>query len=317
MHWKRTLMSVGLVLGATLFGVQLISLIGKLQQQPLRFKAPGYLFIALILNLLQYILQILSWGRVLSYFGNKVAIRQLFQGYLLSFLPRYIPGSVWGYLSRSQWFRQYCGISYELTIYASIMEEWAFIVTAGSLASLYAYWRFGRIEALIFFIVGLILIAVTGTSFVKVLYFLRGLIPVKLAPIDIVVSPKAWLLTCALDFGFWFTYGGAVFCIHKALIGGGSLLGNYAAMVFSVSLSWLLGFAILIVPAGLGVREWSMTQFLTLTLITESWPVELLAILARLAIVLAELGLLIVGIGLQTFTTLPKMGGDLPQITQE
>ena len=42
--------------------------------------------------------------------------------YSLSFLARYIPGSIWGYLSRSEWLLHDYQVSYASSNYGSILE---------------------------------------------------------------------------------------------------------------------------------------------------------------------------------------------------
>lgn len=312
MHWKKALMVTGIIVGATFFMLQLVSLYGKLHYRVLVLAAPVYLFIALLLSLIQYFIQVFIWSKVLNYFGITLVPRKLFEGYFLSFLPRYVPGSVWGYLSRSQWFRQNCGVAYELSIYASVMEQWAFIVTAGLLASLYAYLHFNNKVALLLAIICLIMIVITGPSFIRMMNWLRRLIPMKGSLVDMRVYSKNWLLTCVLDVAFWFTYGGAIFSTYAALTDAGISFGSYMASVFSAVLSWLLGFVVLIVPAGLGIREWSMSQFLALTLGTESWQAELVPILARFMIIIAELIFLMIGVSLN-MATMSNMKHDSPE----
>ena len=61
---------------------------------------------ALAAVMLATLIQIAAWQVIMAGMGIYVGRWHLAQGYMLPFLARYIPGSVWGYLGRSQWMNQ-------------------------------------------------------------------------------------------------------------------------------------------------------------------------------------------------------------------
>ena len=73
--------------------------------------------------------------------------------------------------------------------------------------------------------------------------------------------------------------------------------------------SWVIGFVVIFVPAGLGVREWSLTAILENTLGLAAGPAALVAVVTRLGIVVAELILLVVGLGLYSADLVARTQG--------
>ena len=60
---------------------------------------------AVLAGLVALGLQMAAWRYLMQDLGIKLTWRSIIGGYMLSFLPRYVPGSVWGYLSRSEWLK--------------------------------------------------------------------------------------------------------------------------------------------------------------------------------------------------------------------
>ena len=52
----------------------------------------------------------------------KINLISTLRGYSLSFLPRYLPGSIWGYLSRSEWLTQQFSIPFKYSNAISVVE---------------------------------------------------------------------------------------------------------------------------------------------------------------------------------------------------
>lgn len=301
--WRRVILSVGLGIGLVLFLRQMWAGFEAIQDYEFRLLRPAYLLAALALSILIYVFQMLAWALTMRYLGVALSLRQILRGFMLSFLPRYIPGSVWGYWSRSQWLEQSCGIDYTTSTLGSVLEALALIVTSLSLAGIYLCTRLTGIKR-----VGLA-IASAG-----LLWLIWRVIP-RLAAlsIDRLASklgresaqshssrkegpPHVWLAAIALHMALWVTYGGSILLISNGVLTtpSGDLLG---ITVFS-SLSWLLGFAAIFVPAGIGIRELSLSAFLSAHSGLLPWQADLVAVTSRFEIVLAELVWLAVGLGL-------------------
>ena len=95
---------------------------------------PGYLFVGVGIYTGGYGILMAAWGAIMASQGVVLRPAAIVQGYLLSFLPRYIPGSVWGYLSRNEWLARYHGVGYGVATLTSFMEAGLLLLTAVTFA---------------------------------------------------------------------------------------------------------------------------------------------------------------------------------------
>ena len=96
--WRRRLYYAGMALGLLLFLWQLTFAIASLRQRAVLLVSPAWLAAALGLVMVGYLLQLGGWLLVMRCLRCDMTVSNAFAGYYLSFLPRYIPGTVWGYL---------------------------------------------------------------------------------------------------------------------------------------------------------------------------------------------------------------------------
>ncbi len=86
------------------------------------------------------------------------------------------------------------------------------------------------------------------------------------------------------------------------LFAGNALLPDPAndlpTAIFVAGLSWVLGFVIVFVPAGLGIRELAISTLLTAYGALLPWQADLVAVLSRFGLIVAELAWLLVGLAL-------------------
>jgi glycosyltransferase 2 family protein len=215
--------------------------------------------------------------------------RLVFQGYLLAFLPRYIPGLVWGYVSRNEWLARQSGISYTTSSVASLLEATTLLLTAAT----YGLFVWGDIRywGVLFVISG---IALWGNwhyipRFIQQLNDKRWVVRV-----DQQQPQQLWWRGHVLYFGFWAVHGTGLFLLGQAFIPlpFRDLLPTIAA----ASLAWAIGFLVFFVPAGLGVRETVLAALLVHFTTLSPTIATALALLSRLGIVIAELLLLLMGL---------------------
>jgi uncharacterized membrane protein YbhN (UPF0104 family) len=301
--WRRILFSVGLSIGLLLFLRQMWVSYGAIRHHEFRLLQPACLLAALALSMLVYILQMLAWAIIMRYLGVSLSLRQTLQGFMLSFLPRYIPGSVWGYWSRSQWLEQSCGIDYATSTLGSVLEAAALIMTSLSLAGVYLYTRLtgfrrfvlaGACAGLLWLIWRVI--PRIAARLINRLATRLGRESTKSRDFRKEGPSHVWLVAIALYIALWVTYGGSILLIGNGVVPTPSrdLLG----IIFSSSLSWLLGFVVVFVPTGIGVRELSLSTLLSVYSGLLPWQADLVAVISRFEIILAELGWLVVGLGL-------------------
>jgi hypothetical protein len=97
-----------------------------------------------------------------------------------------------------------------------------------------------------------------------------------------------------LYVAFWGLHGAALAMVARGLCITQPV--PLAAATASMALAWASGFVVLFVPAGLGIREWALSALLVSTTALSSDQASLLAVTARLVLILAELALLLVGL---------------------
>ncbi|MCX6045392.1 MAG: lysylphosphatidylglycerol synthase domain-containing protein, partial [Chloroflexi bacterium] len=282
MPWRRIFYFVGLAIGLTLFIRQVWIGYGSLQNHQFVLVHPGYLWGALACYVAGYLVQILAWSVIMRALCAPLALPQAFQGYLLSFLPRYIPGTIWGYLSRNEWLAQHCGIGYATSSLASILEASTLLLSVCLFAVIYLIASPWKLLA------ALVCIGLLWLNWWVVPRLARYLSKGRW---QIQVNDQhfiwLWLVGNLLYLLFWSIEGAALLLIGRAL---GTL--NDATLLtgaFSASTAWAIGFLVLFVPTGLGVREATLSTLLTRFTQTLAGQAGTIAILSRLVLICAEL----------------------------
>lgn len=294
--WRRSVFAIGMALGVFLFARQLWSGYRALRQQEFVRLQPAYLLGALMLSLLVYVLQMLAWLMIMRHLGIFIGVRKALGGFFLSFLPRYIPGSVWGYWSRSHWLEDSLGIGYGTSVLGSVLEALALVLTALIVAGVHLSVRStGTVRLLLAFgsacAMGFTWLAVPKVSMLIVQRLGMAKTPM--------VSRRgslfgAWSAALGLCTILWLTYGGSVLLVGNALLSRPSR--NWLAATSASALSWTLGFVAVFVPSGLGIREASLSVLLPMYTDFVPWQADLIAVICRFEILVAELMLLIVGL---------------------
>jgi len=246
---------------------------------------------AFIFVFLGIFLQILAWYYLIkiSVSENNKLFIDLIRGYALSFLPRYLPGSIWGYASRSEWLYQKFSISYKISNSVSIYEL-AATVTANLVFILlwlditYSYENlFIRLilTILLPFLIWLII-----TRFIKLINYKKmnflniGIIEFTSIPL------KHWFVSVFIFMVHWIFL--SIGLIQLLLFLGNQTL-NIFDSIFATCFSWLTGFLVFIVPAGIGFREFSLSFVLSDIFLINTTIVPITVILFRFLSILAEI----------------------------
>ncbi|MCA1954366.1 MAG: hypothetical protein LDL12_04365 [Anaerolinea sp.] len=281
---KRGLYWAGLLLGGGLFLYQLWVGLKGLQGISFGWKSVLQLAAATALMLMVVGLQMLNWRFILVAFGFKIRLGQIFEGYVLSFLPRYIPGSVWGYLSRSEWLHQQHQVPYLVSNVSSLIEVGASFLTCVMVTGLITGPRF---PVAVLGVLGLSVASWLVVRRAARLFLLRNPKWQRIGASLLGLSWGAWvgwLLNCLVQ---WFLLGWVTLLCVAAVGGSFSTQWALAASVFG--LAWFIGLVILFVPAGLGVREFAFKNFLQLFLVVPNPIAALAVVLIRLLYSFAEL----------------------------
>jgi len=289
MTWRRLFYWAGIALGSGLFAYQLGAAWQALVAQPAAFVAPWLLLGVLGLDLLAYLLLMAGWAAIMDSVGAPLPGRLIVQGYLISFLPRYIPGTIWGYLSRSEWLAERAGVPYSRSSLASLLEVALQVLTALAVAAVYLAPPLWRLPAAL---ASLAAGAVAWRAVPMLLSRAAGGIPRETHT----ATWRGWFAAVSIYLIFWCTHGLATW-LAAAALGAGTQISWFAA-TFAFSAAWLIGFLVILAPAGLGVREWTLVALLERAGSLPGWQPPLIAVVTRLGIVVAELILLAVGLNL-------------------
>ena len=107
------------------------------------------------------------------------------------------------------------------------------------------------------------------------------------------VSLYRWMSLIGLHLLLWLCYGIAVWLTISAL--GVLPRGGILAATFIFTVAWLVGFLFVFVPAGLGVRELTLSGLLVSNLGLSVGPASAVALIVRAFILLAEAVFVILG----------------------
>ncbi|MEA4812715.1 MAG: hypothetical protein VB108_09115 [Anaerolineaceae bacterium] len=245
---------VGIIFFVYFFQKNLIAFLNNVDAGHINFKA---LVFSILIIFLIYFLQMVNFWYVVNGYDEKLSLRSTVIAYSSSFMPKYIPGYIWGYVSRGEAFKNLSGISYKTTIVASIIEI-LYFVSSGILI------LGARLILLSSLNNWLILLLLLIPLFEWVLLIKLGNRLLRFLKIEgtVVLRPQTWFIVFVISLVEWFLYGLSLHQIHLALsiknipVSFIQLL-NYSS-IFSEA--WIAGFVAFLVPMGLGIRELILTN---------------------------------------------------------
>jgi len=242
-------------------------------------------------------LTVLSWRAVLAGLGARLPLRASTRIFFVGQVGKYIPGSVWPVLAQMELSRDY-GVARPRSAAASLIVL-ALAVPCGGLVAaatlpfvsrdaLTSYWwAFVAAAAFVLLLWPPVLRRLLAFAF----RLLRRPAMTEPVPARAVLAGAGWLV---VSFG---CYGVATFLLARDLgasVGGPRLL---ALAVGGYALSWTAGFLVLVLPAGLGVREAVLVLALSPALARD--PALVLALVSRLFATVADLVWAGVGVALR------------------
>ena len=239
----------GLILGFGILIRQIIVLSSNFKIYLFDFETFNYVLISFFFILLALIMQIISWKLIMNLLDINIPMIGAILGYMLSFLPKYIPGTIWGYLSRNEWLKNEYKVDKYLTTIGSILEIFLIIVSIINLLFIYISITMNNFLFLLitifilFFSYYLIKIVLNNKRFIKI----RKTRKIK-------ISIKFWIFGFITETTMWILYGASVYFL---IINNSNFNWFYNILysTISFSLSWFIGFLIVFIPSGIGVRE--------------------------------------------------------------
>ena len=293
---KNLLYLSGLIIGAFIFLLQVYSGIKSFNSTDATGKFWQMACMGLVGMSLVVGLQIINWGNLLKCAGVRLPLIDLGKGYVLSNLPKYIPGSIWGYLSRGQWLNKEHGIPFGLTNLANLFEIEVTLVSAAS-AILTALTIIR--ESLVFLAGAIILpIAVLFLTQALVRFLIKkGWFGLSTLPGAYNIKLRFLSVATLVSFLEWIVLGGVVlFLLTASHIDFWQInLRNLLLATESFTLAWLGGFFVIFVPGGLGVREAALTGLLLMNFSASYETASLVSITSRLLYSGGELIWLMIG----------------------
>lgn len=309
---KKLLYLSGIIGGGGIFLYQLIKSYQALRLYNEKFLvSPKNIFAGFLFGGLFYYLQMVNWSLILHALGVHIPFTDIFRNYRLSFLARYIPGTVWGYMSRSEWLHQAHGIPYKRCLIASIIEVTIPVISASLILILYLT-KIGSNWALkTLLTIGALLFPFFSWSLFE---FLRSKItwPVDLSGHDFSISLPDWLKSVLLFSTNWGSLGLMLLLFVSAV----NVSPQFNLQIFFVewwkatfvyTAAWLVGFMIIFVPAGIGVRELVLQKLLVNLFEVTSEQALAISVVSRLVILSAEGLWLIIGIFIKNRSLPPSL----------
>lgn len=252
------------------------------------------LFFSFLIILVAIIIQISIWFMIMRLFDVRIKYFEALLGYSLAFLPKYIPGTFWGYLSRNEWLNADFGIERKISTLGSAFELFFIAGATAFMAGLY-YLPQSLLGYFVFFVIILASEILLLHLFQRKPVNLPFLSSAALKPIPLL---KILVLNLS-SIGVWFVYGLGIFFLSTdrpiAMINL-DWLGNVFQYGVSFSLAWLSGFLVLFVPSGIGIREGVLANLISAN---EGWAIEQayqIALVFRLVISVSEISLALFGI---------------------
>lgn len=297
---RRILRIAGTFIGLVIFGYQLYVGITNLAAQKQQLHLVwGWVFLALAVYLLVYFLQMVNLWLMYQTNFPDIQLKPIVQGNAMSFLPKYTPGYIWGYLSRADWLESRAGIPGAYSWLATVLE----VVTTlmSGLVVLLLNWalRGGRslalagLALLLPWLVWLLLRAAfhAARRYIKKVerqQVLQGF----------AISFPRWALISVNSIFQWLLLG-----VGLRLIGAGFSypqgLPFWTALwkhIYAFCLSWLGGFLAVLIPNGLGVRETVLNTLLESQAGLAASAAVVISVASRVLLFLTELGWLLLAL---------------------
>jgi len=292
----RHLYTVGAILGGALFLNQVYSTILVVIAQSWALKHLGLTLLGMLIVLAATVLQIGAWRAIMKALGTQLDWISSLRAYTLPFVSRYIPGTVWGYLSRSHWLKEHHGTAPGLTNLGAVIEVISLI---GS-------------SALVACAIGLVLgdQLVAGLGAAGLLLVILGLAVFQSVKTQKQFRPwierldggalyddlrvRTVIVALPWHIGLWVGYG-AVVWLMIGMVSAWPLEALPIAIA-AYALAWLAGFLVVLLPAGFGLRELGLAFLLTRALGLPSEAAATVAVFSRAQILFAELACIVLGL---------------------
>lgn len=284
---------VGIIVGFSILLFQTYQGFLAFQNQALIFHNIMSIPFTIAIIMFSFPIQVLSYQNILSALGHKVQISELFYVYMISFLPRYIPGSFWGYITRSAFLLDKFSTPPDTAYFSSLIEFLIGIIALVIVSLISLVFEEGFLPTLLISFLLLsasillgILLKITVRQMAK--YRICGFsVPISISSYSI----RRWLASISLISINMFLYGLGLNLISISLLGNNHPFLTEISISFPLyyCLSYLTGLLIFIFPSGLGIREVTLSFLLTANLGYTQQQASGIAVIFRLCTLAAEI----------------------------
>jgi glycosyltransferase 2 family protein len=292
----------GIVLGCSLLVYQIISLLQDFNWFILSPKDLINVTLTFGISILAIISMMTAWKIILGEMGHNISLINIFFGFNLSLVARYIPGTVWGYLSRGEWLKREHKVPYAVTHFSSIIETIGIVF-----ANIFVVTQGLFVTREIFFSL-LLCIAFTIGSWASLNWLILWKPTRRLFRLEdnyVFKFPLSkWIVVFILFMVMWYGFGLGLLVLAN-VIDFRITFPHFLEMSSVYALAWLIGFIVPFVPSGLGLREFSLTILLASQFGMTKSDASFIAIGFRLLVSLAELLWIVFGL---TKKTLSRLG---------
>lgn len=296
---RRILYTVGLISGGGVLLLQLVKAIKSISLIEFSKDFLSAVVLAVFFAFIAIGLQIIGWLYLINAGESKINLISAIKGYSISFLPRYLPGTVLGYLSRSEWLLNNFSIPYSISNSISLWE-----LLASLTANVFIIIVFIFIKShlkILFFVMFVITFPCVIWAFCN--YLIRLIQKKKIIlihkPIVIkTISAGRWHLSFLFFLFHWSLLG---LSLNQILFGIKISSISLFEVIFSSNLSWISGFLVIFAPAGLGFREASLANILGSLFNLRAGNGEITAVLFRLVTIISEVIWIVLGLAFRNY----------------
>lgn len=260
----------------------------EIREYPWQFNFP-LMALAALFGVSWFFLRTWIWWQLVREMHEHVPYWPAFRVFMISEVARYVPGKIWQYVSRIYLAEKY-KIPPALTLTSALVELMMMMVAAGAIALANASRILPALQEQYRPLLVLALMVALALVHPKSLKMwskhLAKFLKQEWVPFDVRYSHVVMILLASL---LTWTLTGVGFSLFvRSLTDAGD--GHTVQLVTIYAASWLIGLLAIVVPAGVGVREGTMT-FLLAALMPHP-TAAVLAIAARLWVTLLEVALL-------------------------
>ncbi len=297
--WRRWLFTLGMILGGAIFVWQTVGALQAFRSQAFSLVRPELIVVAVGCILIVTLLQIGAWRAIMHDLGVPLSWSAGIRGYMLPFVARYIPGMVWGYLSRTHWLATRHRTPPRIANLGAVLEVIGLLLSAALVSAV------GGViaQALLITEISLAfaLVVTLGVVFAGGVTQRFG----WLRRLAARLRAEEWLRELTLrrvavalpwQAAMWCGHGVAIWCLIGAIAPWDVRV--LAMSVAAFALAWSGGFLVVVLPSGLGLREFGLTYVLARFAGLAQSVATGVAVMSRAGVLIGELAFVLVALGL-------------------